>query len=84
MTTGKIKLLFIAMKVFSTQRITDINSFAVTVDETILNGTATVTDITGRKMTSVQLATENFANGVYFISLENEKGRMPKKLVIQK
>ncbi|MCX6197950.1 MAG: T9SS type A sorting domain-containing protein [Bacteroidetes bacterium] len=67
------------------------NPVTITIDENMLNSTATITDITGRKMAAVQLQTlnykletANFANGVYFISLENERGRVTKKLVIQK
>ncbi|MES2620688.1 MAG: T9SS type A sorting domain-containing protein, partial [Bacteroidota bacterium] len=66
------------------------NSVTISVDEAMLGSTATVTDITGRKMMGVQLATRNlqletttFASGVYFVTVSNEKGSVTKKLVIQ-
>ncbi len=65
------------------------NTVTISIDETMLNSTATITDITGRNLTAVLLSTANrelstssFANGVYFITLENEKGRVTKKLII--
>lgn len=65
------------------------NSVTLTLNENMLGSTATITDITGRKMAAAQLQTLNyeletsaFANGVYFITLESEKGRATKKLVI--
>ncbi len=67
------------------------NSVTITIEETMLSSTATITDITGRKVAAAQLQTlnykletANFANGVYFISIENERGRVTKKLMIQK
>ena len=68
-----------------------INSITITIDETMLGSTLTIYDITGKKMTTAQLSTvnrqlstENFASGIYFVTLENEKGRTTKKLVIEK
>ncbi len=74
------------------------NTITITVDESMLNslpngqaGTATVYDITGRKIvaaqlktTNIKLETENFSSGIYFVTIENEKGRATKKLVIEK
>ncbi len=67
------------------------NSVTITVDETMLNSTLTVYDITGKKMTAVQLRTSDtrlptsdFSNGIYFVTIENENGRTTKKLVIEK
>ncbi|MES2621107.1 MAG: T9SS type A sorting domain-containing protein [Bacteroidota bacterium] len=67
------------------------NAFTISVDETMLGSTATITDITGRKMAAVQLATRNlqlatdhFASGVYFVTVSNEKGSVTKKLIIHK
>lgn len=63
----------------------------ITMDETLLGGTAAIYDITGKKMTTVQLKTvnskletENYSNGIYLVTIENEKGRTTKKLIIQK
>jgi hypothetical protein len=63
----------------------------VSIDENMLNSTLTVYDITGKKLTAVQLSVINnqlsisrFASGVYFVTVENEKGRTTKKLIIQK
>ena len=67
------------------------NSVTITSDETLLNCTATITDITGRKIAAIkiltqnfQLTTENFLNGIYFVTIEGEMGRVTKKFVIQK
>ncbi len=67
------------------------SSVNVSVNETMLGNAATVYDITGRKMAAVQLKTANtkletssFTSGVYFVTVENEKGRVTKKLVIEK
>ena len=66
-------------------------SFAININEEMIGSTATVSDITGRKISAVQLITQNtslitssFTNGIYFITMENEKGRVTKKLVVQK
>ncbi len=62
----------------------------VSIDENMIESNLTVYDITGRKMAAVQLKTANakletssFTSGVYFVTVENEKGRVTKKLVIQ-
>ena len=67
------------------------NSVTITVDESLLNTTATITDITGRKMMSVQLntqhstlSTSNFANGVYILSISKQCGVLTQKLVVQR
>ncbi|MES2619496.1 MAG: PKD domain-containing protein [Bacteroidota bacterium] len=64
----------------------------ISIDESMLGSTATVTDVTGRKMAAVQLvtsnlqlATDHFANGVYFVTVSNEEERsFTKKLVVSK
>ncbi|MCX6197951.1 MAG: peptidoglycan DD-metalloendopeptidase family protein [Bacteroidetes bacterium] len=67
------------------------NSVTINIDETMLGSTAKVTDITGRRIAviklvtrNLQLTTENFLNGTYFVTIEGEMGRVTKKLVIQK
>ncbi|MES2620689.1 MAG: T9SS type A sorting domain-containing protein [Bacteroidota bacterium] len=64
------------------------NSVTISVDESMLGATATITDITGRSMAAVQLSTvnlqlstESLAGGVYFVTVSNEKGSVTKKLV---
>lgn len=66
------------------------NYVTLNIDETMLGSTATVYDITGKKMAAFQLktlnsklSTENFASGLYFVTIENEKGRSTKKLMIE-
>jgi hypothetical protein len=62
------------------------------VDESMIGGTGTVSDIMGRKMAAVQLSTVNrqlstadFASGVYFVAVTDKEGRSAtRKLVIQK
>ena len=67
------------------------SSVNVFVSESMIGSSLTVYDVTGRKMAAVQLETRNtkletsrFANGVYFVTLENKRGRLTKKLIIQK
>ncbi|MCX6199218.1 MAG: T9SS type A sorting domain-containing protein [Bacteroidetes bacterium] len=67
------------------------SSITISIDEAMLGSTASVYDITGRKMAAVQLKTLNykletssFTSGIYFVTVENEKGSVTKKLIIQK
>jgi hypothetical protein len=68
------------------------NSLSISVADNLLGSTATITDLTGRKMAAVQLSTVNrqlstadFASGVYFVTVTASDGRnATKKLVIQK
>ncbi len=67
------------------------NSVTISIDESMLHGTATLTDVTGRKMTAVQLQTvnsklqtENFSSGVYFVTIESGKSKATQKLIITK
>lgn len=67
------------------------NTVTITINETMPGSILTVTDITGKKLTAVQLQssvfclpTSNFSNGIYFVTIENEKERTTKKLVIEK
>jgi hypothetical protein len=61
-------------------------------DESMIGGTATVSDIMGRKMVVVQLSTVNrqlstadFSSGVYFVAVTDKEGRSAtRKLIIQK
>lgn len=66
------------------------NIVNVITDESMAGSSLNVYDITGRKMltaqlttANTQLATSSFANGVYLVSVENEKGKTTKRLVIQ-
>ena len=66
-------------------------SVTISIDESMIGRTLSVYDIIGKKMVDVQLETTNtkletfsFANGVYFVTVENKRGRLTKKLVIQK
>jgi hypothetical protein len=62
------------------------------VDESMIGGTATVSDIMGRKMVVVQLQTANtklqtanLASGVYFVAVADNEGRSEtRKFIIQK
>ena len=67
------------------------SSVNISVDESMIGSSLTVYDVTGRKMAAVQLrssvfglSTSNFSSGIYFVTVENEKGRVTKKLVIEK
>jgi PKD repeat protein len=68
------------------------DNITISVDDNLLGSTATLTDLTGRKMEAVQLSTVNrqlstadFASGVYFVTVTASDSRsMTKKLVIQK
>ncbi|MES2622422.1 MAG: T9SS type A sorting domain-containing protein [Bacteroidota bacterium] len=67
------------------------DAVTISIDETMLGSTATITDITGRKMAAVELqtanyklSTENFNNGVYFVTVSNERGSITKKLVVSR
>jgi uncharacterized repeat protein (TIGR03803 family) len=69
-----------------------VGSFEISIDESMIGSTATISDITGRKMAAVQLLLINnqlsiagFAGGVYFVTVSASDGRsVTKKLVIQK
>jgi hypothetical protein len=64
----------------------------ISIDENFIGSTATITDITGRKMAAVQLSTVNrqlstadFASGVYFVTVtDRQGGSTTKKLIIRK
>ena len=68
------------------------NIVTVSVDESMIGGTVTVSDITGKKITAVQLPSANchlstvdFAGGAYFVTVADKEGeRVTKKLIIQK
>ncbi len=63
----------------------------ISVDDEMIGSSLTVYDVTGRKMAGVELKTLNykletsaFATGVYFVTIESEKGRITKKLVVER
>jgi uncharacterized repeat protein (TIGR03803 family) len=66
------------------------NTVTISIDERMIGSTATLSDITGRKMAAVelttsnqQLTTSNLANGVYFVTVSSREGRSgTKKLVV--
>ena len=68
------------------------NSVTITIDESLLNSTATITDITGRRivnykleMINTPLQTSGLANGIYLVTITGTCGsRATKKLVISK
>jgi hypothetical protein len=66
-------------------------SVIVSVDESMLGGTLVISDIAGKKITTIQLsainsqiATDSYANGVYFITVDRGLGRISKKLIIER
>lgn len=66
------------------------NSVTIAIDEDMLNSNLTVYDITGKKMTAVQLQTknvklqtDNLSQGIYFITIQTRTVRVTKKLVKQ-
>ncbi len=66
-------------------------TFTISIDESLLNSTATITDITGRRIMAVDLntqysllTTETFANGIYFVTISNGTQSATKKLVVGK
>ena len=63
----------------------------ISLGEEMIGAIATVADVMGRKMMAVQLTTSNqqlstadFASGVYFVTVSNERGNVTRKLVISK
>ena len=63
------------------------NTVTITVDESMIGSTATITDVTGRKVAAVQLNIQhsqlnitNFPSGLYFICI----GNSTRKLIIEK
>ena len=57
----------------------------------MIGSNLTITDITGREVLhsavqirNLQFDIRNLSPGVYFVTLESEKGRATKKLIIQK
>ncbi len=66
-------------------------SVTISIDENMVGSTATISDITGRKMIAAQLITDHqtlitdFASGVYFVTLHTTDGRsVTKKLVVSR
>ena len=67
------------------------NTVNISIDESMVGSTLTVTDIMGRKLAAVQLQTTNnklettnLATGVYLVSISNGEHRATRKLVIEK
>jgi hypothetical protein len=65
------------------------SSVTVTVDESLLGSTATVTDITGRSVAAVQLQTTNnkletanLANGIYLVTITGTNTNTATKRLI--
>ena len=66
------------------------NSVTVSMDESMIGSNLTITDVTGRRVavvsavnSAIRIPTSAFAQGVYFVTLENEHCRVTKKLVKQ-
>ena len=64
------------------------NSVTISIDEKMLGSTLTVYDITGRKMSAVQLSTvnrqlstENFSSGIYLLEINKNGEKAVKRLV---
>ena len=64
-------------------------SATISIGENLIGSTLTLTDITGRVLTSTKLETQNskietaqFANGIYFVTISNGKQSVTSKLVI--
>ncbi len=67
------------------------NSVTISIDESMIGGIVTVSDITGRKVAAVplstvncQLSTESFSSGVYFVTLTSKGRNSTKKLLISR
>jgi len=68
------------------------NTVTISIDESMINSTATITDITGRgiinyklEMINTPLQTCNLANGVYLVTITGTGGgSATKKLIISK
>ncbi len=67
-----------------------IESVRLSMDESMVGSNLTITDITGREVlhSAVQIRNSQFdirnlSQGVYFVTIANEKGRMTKKLMKQ-
>ena len=66
------------------------NSVFISMDESMLGAMLTITDVRGRSVAEVELSAINtqlsiaqFAQGVYFVTIENETGMLTRKLVKQ-
>lgn len=67
------------------------NAVTINIDERMIGATATITDVTGRKMADVNLNTQysllntEFANGVYYVTVNTADGRMAsRKLLVSR
>ncbi len=65
-------------------------SVRISIDESMIGSSLSITDMTGRRVAVVQLSIinqqvsiANLAKGVYIITVEGQKGRVTKKLVKQ-
>ena len=66
------------------------SSFTISIDEPLLGSTLSIYDITGKKMTAVQLesensklSTESFAKGIYVVTVTGKDHEWREKLVIE-
>ena len=66
-------------------------SINISISENLIGSTLTVTDITGKRIEAVQLTTQqstlntqNFLNGIYFLSVAKEGIVLSQKLVVNK
>ena len=67
------------------------SSVTISINESLVGGTATVTDLMGSKMLAAELTTHHttltttdLASGVYFVTVSSPKGSVTRKLVINK
>ncbi len=79
------------LKLFSISPNPASTTFTISIDESLLNSTATVTDITGRRIMAVQLATSNlqlatgnFTSGIYFVTVNTGTQSATRKLAVSK
>lgn len=63
-----------------------IDNLTISVEENMIGGTATVSDVTGRRMTTVQLVTRNtqfitsyFSTGLILLQLKQKRGGLQRK-----
>lgn len=66
------------------------SSFTISIDETMLGSALAVYDITGKKMMAAQLenintklSTQNFAKGIYIVTVTGKEHEWKQKLVIE-
>jgi Leucine-rich repeat (LRR) protein len=67
------------------------NIVSINIDESMIGGSVTVRDITGRRVAAIKpeaqsskLEVQSFSNGVYFVTVTKEGRSATKKLIIEK